>query len=69
MVIVAPAMNTDMWKNPLTQEHLKTIMFRYDYMYKVINPVESTLACGSVGVGAMAPLTNIVNTVKEWNNV
>lgn len=100
-IIVAPAMNTDMWNNPLTGKHLKTlnskhcscerispeafytfketicqktendIFFGYQLKTKtffVIEPVEAKLACGVTGKGAMAPIKNIVNIVKRFEN-
>jgi phosphopantothenoylcysteine synthetase/decarboxylase len=34
----------------------------------VVDPVESNLACGVRGVGAMAPLDSIVQKVKEYSD-
>jgi phosphopantothenoylcysteine decarboxylase len=81
-IIVAPAMNTDMWKNPLTDKHLSELKARHykrfqlktesntslfpETLFNVIEPVESKLACGVLGKGAMAPLADIVNAVKEY---
>lgn len=83
-IIVAPAMNTDMWNNPLTKKHLdeisqhyckvekikqveSIIVNSYIEMLQIIEPIESKLACGVIGKGAMAPLSEIVNTVKKYN--
>jgi phosphopantothenoylcysteine decarboxylase len=64
-IVIAPAMNTYMWENPLTRKHLKMLRERH---LTVVDPVESNLACGVRGVGAMAPLDSIVQKVKEYNN-
>ena len=62
-IIIAPAMNTDMWYHPITQEHLKTFA-RHNPVSNIINPVSGNLACGTEGVGAMAPISSIVECVK-----
>ena len=62
-IIVAPAMNTVMWENFLTQKHLADLETRYHF--HVISPVEKKLACGDMGKGAMAGLEDIVAKVKE----
>lgn len=61
-VIVAPAMNTQMWKHPLVQSNL-AILKKLDVI--VIDPIVKTLACGETGVGAMAQIEDIVNAVKS----
>lgn len=74
-IVVAPAMNTQMWKHPITREHLdklRSFQFMYHGMknhvdfFRVIQPVESNLACGTKGIGAMASLDRIVEVVKEF---
>lgn len=61
-VIVAPAMNTAMWDHYLTFEHLHKISCMSGKFRKLM-PVEKTLACGDVGVGAMASIESIVGAV------
>jgi 3-polyprenyl-4-hydroxybenzoate decarboxylase len=56
-VVVAPAMNTLMWENDLTQEHIGRLKTRGVH---VVDPVSKLLACGDDGNGAMAH----VNVVK-----
>lgn len=78
-IIVAPAMNTDMWNNPLTSNHLFSLKDRHYRRFAlkndgddritllhVVEPVESKLACGVIGKGAMAPLADIVNAVEKY---
>lgn len=107
-IVVAPAMNTDMWNNRLTREHISELENRHTYCrklteeeschdqnkgyfnfkktayqkiekglfssvvsinrFKVVEPVEGKLACGTTGVGAMAPLSDIVQAVKDYGS-
>lgn len=59
-LIMAPTMNTRMWQNEIVAENLVKIGQRFHKFY-VINPVEGPLACGGVGMGAMAQIHNIVD--------
>lgn len=58
--IVAPAMNTNMYENPVVQENIKKLA---GLGYNFIEPKESLLACGDLGKGAMADVSVIVDTV------
>lgn len=48
--IVAPAMNTNMYENPIVQDNMKKLQH---YGYEVITPDTGYLACGDVGAGKM----------------
>lgn len=48
--ILAPAMNTNMFENPIVQDNLKTLE---RYGYEVIQPAVGLLACKDVGKGKM----------------
>lgn len=48
--LIAPAMNTNMYENPVTQDNLKTLRH---YGWDVIEPASGRLACGAVGKGKM----------------
>ena len=48
--IVAPAMNTAMFENPITQDNIETLQ---SYGFTVIPPAEGYLACGDVGAGKL----------------
>lgn len=48
--IVSPAMNTRMYRNPVTQDNMKTLE---KYGIKVITPATGYLACGDTGEGKM----------------
>ncbi len=49
--LIAPAMNTGMYENPVTQENL-ALLRRYGM--EIISPSSGRLACGDVGAGKMA---------------
>lgn len=61
-IVVAPAMNTHMWNHPVTAEQLNKVK-AWNPGFKVIEPVVKTLACGEEGVGAMAPIEEIVEAI------
>ena len=48
--ILSPAMNTNMFRNPIVQDNLKRLE---GYGWEVINPASGYLACGDVGEGKM----------------
>ena len=48
--LIAPAMNTHMYENPVTQDNLETLR---RYGWEVIAPASGRLACGSVGAGKL----------------
>lgn len=58
-VLIAPAMNTAMWENPLVQENIQKLR----KVYKVIDPENGLLACGEEGDGRLADLEMIVDEV------
>ena len=48
--VIAPAMNTKMFENPVTQDNLDTLR---RYGWEVIAPASGRLACGAVGAGKL----------------
>ncbi len=48
--ILAPAMNTNMFRNPIVQENLQKLA---RFGYEIISPASGYLACGDVGEGKM----------------
>ena len=48
--LIAPAMNTNMYENPVTQDNLDTLR---RYGWEVISPASGRLACGAVGPGKL----------------
>jgi phosphopantothenoylcysteine decarboxylase/phosphopantothenate--cysteine ligase len=61
-VIVAPAMNVNMWNHPATQENVETLRARG---VKVVDPDEGYLACGMTGAGRLAGQQEIVAAVRQ----
>ena len=48
--LVSPAMNTNMFENPIVQDNLKTLR---KYGFEIIEPANGYLACGDTGAGKM----------------
>lgn len=48
--LIAPAMNTGMWENPILQDNLTKLK---GYGYHIIDPIVGRLACGDTGTGKM----------------
>lgn len=62
-VLVAPAMDDDMWHHPATKANLATIQ---SYGNKVIAPEHGELASGIVGMGRMADPVNILACLNAF---
>ena len=60
-VVVAPAMNVNMWEHPATQENLQKLRARGVH---VVDPDEGYLACGMTGSGRLAATETIVEKVR-----
>ena len=61
-VVVAPAMNVNMWNHPATQENVERLRGRGVH---VVSPDEGYLACGMTGAGRLAGQEAIVAAVRE----
>jgi phosphopantothenoylcysteine decarboxylase/phosphopantothenate--cysteine ligase len=61
-VVVAPAMNVNMWEHPATQENLARLRARG---VQVVEPDEGYLACGMTGAGRLAGVEAIARRVCE----
>jgi phosphopantothenoylcysteine decarboxylase / phosphopantothenate---cysteine ligase len=61
-LIVAPAMNVNMWENAATQHNLHVLRARGA---RVIDPDEGYLACGMTGAGRLASVESIARVVLE----
>ena len=57
---ISPAMNTNMFENPIVQDNLKTLEH---YGYEVINPAVGYLACGDTGAGKMPEPETLLNYI------
>ncbi|MBI3872620.1 MAG: bifunctional phosphopantothenoylcysteine decarboxylase/phosphopantothenate--cysteine ligase CoaBC [candidate division Zixibacteria bacterium] len=62
-VMIAPAMNTEMYRHPATQENLATLKRRGVMM---LEPGVGVLACRTVGIGRMAEPEDILATVERF---
>jgi len=72
MIFIAPAMNTAMWRHPLTKQHLQVLQTEWGTLargelgsFRILNPMAKELACGDVGDGAMMDWREIVSIVEE----
>ena len=57
---ISPAMNTNMFENPIVQDNLKTLEH---YGYDVIDPAVGYLACGDTGAGKMPEPETLLNYI------
>lgn len=69
-IVVAPAMNTAMWRHPITNRHIGVLEEEWGVHCKggwveVLRPQEKELACGDVGDGAMKEWTEIVKVIED----
>ncbi len=60
-VVVAPAMDGDMWTHPATRDNVGRL--RDDFGYAIVEPASGELASGQSGVGRLAELPEIVDAV------
>lgn len=61
-LVLAPAMNTQMWNNVIMQGNLSTIRHCW-HNVRIVDPVEKQLACGDTGMGALADLSTIIDKI------
>lgn len=61
-VVIAPAMNTNMWQHPLTQENYRKLKA---IGYNFVDPAVGELACKTVGQGRLAEFEELINKVTE----
>ena len=62
-VFIVPAMNTNMYLNPINQENLRRLK---EIGYVIIEPVSGNLACGDVGIGKMREPDDIYNFIYDY---
>jgi len=60
-VLICPAMNVKMWKNPITKENIEKLR---KLNYEFIEPEYGILACGYEGVGRLANLNKVLDRIK-----
>ena len=61
-VLIAPAMNSNMWNNPAVQQNVEKIK---QMGAKLIGPECGRLACGAEGIGRMAEPENILEQIEK----
>ncbi len=61
-VVFAPAMNDNMFTNPIIQDKIRYLK---EKGYHFIDPVVGRLACGRDGIGHLAPVEKILGGVKK----
>ena len=61
--LIAPAMNTNMYENPVTQDNLEILR---KYGWDVIEPASGRLACGAVGKGKMPEPEDLVQHILKY---
>jgi len=70
--IFVPAMNTNMWENPFTQENIDKLK---KHGWKIINPVQGMLACNDFGMGKLPnpkviveKIIDIIDPLPKWKS-
>lgn len=61
-ILIAPAMNNEMWKNPIVQRNVRALI---DLDYHTVGPGEGWLACGTTGLGRMADVDDIIRAIQQ----
>ncbi len=64
-VIIAPAMNDEMWANKLVQENVEKLK---KHSYHFVDPEYGKMACGGMGVGKLADIESIIGKLTEIQN-
>jgi phosphopantothenoylcysteine decarboxylase/phosphopantothenate--cysteine ligase len=62
VVLLAPAMNENMWTNPAVQRNVKTVE---DVGFQLIGPEKGRLANGTEGIGRMAEPQDILKAIEK----
>ena len=60
-IYIAPAMNKEMWANPLIQNNVKLLQ---EHGHHFIGPEDGSLACGEYGSGRLVDPGEIINQLK-----
>ncbi len=61
-ILIAPAMNTNMWNNPFVQENISKLS---NNGYHILEPASGFLACGTTGIGRMREIDDIFAKTVE----
>lgn len=63
-ILVCPAMNTAMWRQPITKKQIGELKGEFGRWVEVLAPMSKELACGDVGDGAMVDWRGLVRILK-----
>jgi phosphopantothenoylcysteine decarboxylase/phosphopantothenate--cysteine ligase len=61
-ILIAPAMNPQMWQNPATLDNIETLERRG---VAVIPPASGEMACGEVGAGRFPDIVDIISFIED----
>ena len=61
-VLIAPAMNDNMFAHPITQENIEKLQ---GIGYQFVEPIEGDFVCGRIGVGHIADNTTVLDAVRK----
>ena len=61
-VLVAPAMETNMYTNPITQDNLSKLKARG---FAIVGPATGWLASGKEGLGRLADINEVIGTIRQ----
>jgi len=61
-VVIAPAMETNMYTNPVTRDNLSKLKAR---SFAIVGPATGWLASGKVGLGRLADVNDIISSIRE----
>ncbi len=61
-VLLAPAMNSNMWANPVVQKNVKALT---EMGFQLVGPAEGRLACGTEGPGRMSEPQDIIEAIEK----
>lgn len=61
-ILICPAMNVNMWTNPITQKNIQILK---DLNYEFMNPVSGHLACGYEAEGKLPSTESILKQIEE----
>jgi len=64
-IIIAPAMNTNMWNNKIVKENIRKLK-NISKQYIFVNPKVGRLACGDYGEGPLAETKDILTAIKKY---
>ena len=62
-VLLAPAMNSRMWANPIVQANL--VRLQEQLKFRIVGPETGRLACGTEGIGRMAEPAAIIEEIRH----